>query len=91
MLSPLPYCDAVSRRVDTKTIKLIINEAFVASIGDIITDYNDLYCLFTCHVESRRVISYVYVNSFLCETFCAAILARTPWKKRFYISMGLSW
>ncbi len=30
-----------------KTIKPIINEAFVASSGDIITDYNDLYCLFT--------------------------------------------
>ncbi len=40
-------CDAVSRRKDTKTIKPIINEAFVASSGDIITDYNDLYCLFT--------------------------------------------
>ncbi len=45
--SPLPYCNAVSRRDDTKTIKPIINEAFVASSGDIITDYNDLYCLFT--------------------------------------------
>ncbi len=42
MLRPLPYCDAVSRRDDTKTIKPIINEAFVASSGDIITDYNDL-------------------------------------------------
>ncbi len=39
MLHPLPYCDAVSRRDDTKTIKPIINEAFVASSGDIITDY----------------------------------------------------
>ncbi len=45
MLRPSPYCDAVSRRDDTKTIKPIINESFVASIGDIITDYNDLYCL----------------------------------------------
>ncbi len=44
MLRPLPYCDAVSLRDDTKTIKPIINEAFVASSGDIITDYNDLYC-----------------------------------------------
>ncbi len=42
MLCPLSYCDAVSRRDDTKTIKPIINEAFVASSGDIITDYNDL-------------------------------------------------
>ncbi len=49
--APLPYCDAVSRRNDTKTIKPIINEAFVASSGDIITDYNDLYCLFA----TRRV------------------------------------
>ncbi len=47
MLRPSPYCDAVSWRDETKTIKPIINEAFVASSGDIITDYNDLYCLFT--------------------------------------------
>ncbi len=40
MLRPLLYCDAVSRRDETKTIKPIINEAFVASSGDIITDYN---------------------------------------------------
>ncbi len=30
MLRPLPYCDAVSRRDDTKTIKPINNEAFVS-------------------------------------------------------------
>ncbi len=42
-----PYCDGVSRRGETKTIEPITNEAFVASSGDIITDYNDLYCLFT--------------------------------------------
>ncbi len=47
MLRPSLYCDAVSRRDETKTIKSIINEAFVASSGDIITDYNDLDCLFT--------------------------------------------
>ncbi len=55
MLCPLPYCDAVSWRDETKTIKPIINEAFVASSGDIITDYNDLYCLFTLRVASHRV------------------------------------
>ncbi len=33
----------MSQRNETKPI----NEAFVASSGDIITDYNDLYCLFT--------------------------------------------
>ncbi len=38
-----------------KTIKPIINEAFVASSGDIITDYNDLYCLCTRRVASRHV------------------------------------
>ncbi len=31
------------------------NYAFVASSGDIITDYNDLYCLFTCRIASHRV------------------------------------
>ncbi len=55
MLRPSPYCDGVSRRDDTKTIKPITNEAFVASSGDIITDYNDLYCLFTCRVASRLI------------------------------------
>ncbi len=47
----LPYCDAVSQCDETKTIKPIINEAFVASSGDIITDYNDLYCLYTRRVN----------------------------------------
>ncbi len=32
MLHPLLYCDAVSRRDDTKTIKPIINEVIVLSI-----------------------------------------------------------
>ncbi len=53
--APLPYCDTVSQCDDTKTIKPIINEAFVASSGDIISDYNDLYCLFTLRVASCRV------------------------------------
>ncbi len=48
MLRPSPYCDGLSRRDDTKTIKPITNEAFVASSGD-------LYCLFTCRIASRRV------------------------------------
>ncbi len=39
----------------TKTIKPIINEAFVASSGEIITDYNDLYCLFMRCIASRHV------------------------------------
>ncbi len=45
MLRPSPYCNAMSRHDDTQKIKPIINEAFIASSGDIITDYNDLYCL----------------------------------------------
>ncbi len=55
MLRPSPYCDAVSRRDETKTIKPITNEAFVASSGDIITDYNDLDFFFTHRVASRLV------------------------------------
>ncbi len=55
MLHPLPYCDAVSwpfyslwsRCDETKTIKPTINKAFVAFSGDIMTDYSDLYGLFT--------------------------------------------
>ncbi len=38
-----------------KQLKPIINEAFVASSEDIITGYNDLYCLFTRRVASRCV------------------------------------
>ncbi len=44
-VTPLAVLWCMSRRDETKTIKPIINEAFVASSGDIITDYNDLYCL----------------------------------------------
>ncbi len=47
MLCPLPCCDAVSRRDETKTIKPTIHEAFVAFSEDIITYYNDSFCLFT--------------------------------------------
>uniref|UniRef100_A0A672RHS7 DNA (cytosine-5-)-methyltransferase n=1 Tax=Sinocyclocheilus grahami TaxID=75366 RepID=A0A672RHS7_SINGR len=43
------------KKEKTKTFKSIINEAFVASSGDIITDYNDLYCLFTRCVASHHV------------------------------------
>ncbi len=45
-------CPGATRQ---KTIKPIINEACVASSGDINNDYNDLYCLFTHCVASRRV------------------------------------
>ncbi len=48
-VTPLTVLWCVSRRDETKTIKPIVNEAFVASSEDIITDYNDLYCLFTKH------------------------------------------
>ncbi len=41
----------MSRRNDTKTIKPIINEAFVASSGDIIMDYNDLQYTVFLHVN----------------------------------------
>ncbi len=73
MLRPSPYCDAVSRRDDTKTIKPIINEAFVASSGDIITDYNDLYCLFKHYhvcicdrrIDKQQALLYTAQNSCL--------------------------
>ncbi len=42
-VTPLTYCDAVSWHDDTKTIKPIVNKAFVASVGH---NYW-LYCLFT--------------------------------------------
>ncbi len=60
MLRPSPFCDAVSRRDGTKTIKPIINQAFVASSEDIITDYNDLYCICMHRVASHSVnITYI--------------------------------
>ncbi len=54
MLRPSLYRDAVSRRDDTKTIKPITNETFVTSSGDIITDYNDLYCHYHVCICDRR-------------------------------------
>ncbi len=58
ILRPLPYCDAVSRRDETQTLQPIINKPFVASSGDIITDYIDLYCLSTVNITmSAFVIS----------------------------------
>ncbi len=61
--APLPYCDAVSWLDETKTIKPIINEAFVASSGDIITDYNELYCIFTCCIAHYHVCICVCRNT----------------------------
>ncbi len=55
ILRPSPYCDAQSRCDDIKTIKPIINEAFVASNGDIITDYNDFTVFLRVSVVSCRV------------------------------------
>ncbi len=37
------WCRVPGRRDETKTIKPIINEAFVASSEDTITDYNDSF------------------------------------------------
>ncbi len=45
----------MSRPDETKTMNPILNKAFVASSGDIITDYNDLYCIFMPRVASRCV------------------------------------
>ncbi len=59
MLRPSPYCDAVSRRDETKTIKPIINEAFVASSGDMITDYiksNQIKSLLLSHHHSTSAL-----------------------------------
>ncbi len=54
MLCPLPYCDAMSRCDETKTIKPTIDEAFVAFSEDIITDYNDSYGLKSLRSHSRN-------------------------------------
>ncbi len=57
MLRPPPYCDAVSRRDEIKTIKPIIIEAFVAFSEDIITNYNDLYCLLEAAPRKHNTMS----------------------------------
>ncbi len=67
MLRPSPYFDGVSWRDDTKTIKPTVNEAFVASSGDIITDYNDLYCLLTRRAASCRVNINMLMSAFVIE------------------------
>ncbi len=60
MLRPSPYCDAMSWHDDTKTIQHIINEAFVASSGGMVTDYSGL-CLFKhYHVCILGVARYMY-------------------------------
>ncbi len=55
MLRPLP-CVVMPcpGRDETKKIKPIIKEAFVASSGDIIMDYTDSYGLFTHHIMPRK-------------------------------------
>ncbi len=55
MLRPLPYCDAVSQHNDTTTIKTHYERGICCIQWDIITDYNDLYSLFTCCIALRRV------------------------------------
>ncbi len=55
------YQIVMPMRNETKTIKHIINEAFVASIGDIITDYNDLLSFYA----SRHV--YITTSAFVIE------------------------
>ncbi len=62
ILPPSLSCDAVSQRDDTKTIKPIINEAFVAFSEDLITDYNYVYCLFTHCVAPRK-----HYNVCICD------------------------
>ncbi len=65
MLHPLPYCDAASRRDETKTIKPTINEAFVAFSEDILSDYNDSYSLL-CVAPRKH------------NTMSAFVIAETP-------------
>ncbi len=79
MLRPSPYCDAVSWLDDTKTIKPIINKAFVASSGDIITDYNDLYCLF----QYIQYITNADMVMFVNITMSAFVIGETTNNKHY--------
>ncbi len=70
------YCDGLSQQDDTKTIKPNTNGAFVASSGDIITDYNDWSrCIAPCkhyHIcfcdqrnDTQQALLYAAQNSCL--------------------------
>ncbi len=83
MLRPSPYCDVVSWRDDTQTIKTHYKRAFVASSGDIITDYNDLYCLFTRRVASHRVN--ITMSAFVIGEMTNNKYYSTPLKTRVWI------
>ncbi len=65
MLRPLLYCDAVSRCDETRTIKPIIKEAFVAFSEEIITNYILTYTFF--YALSRGYI-----------TMSAFVIVETP-------------
>uniref|UniRef100_A0A673M0Y9 Leucyl-tRNA synthetase 1 n=1 Tax=Sinocyclocheilus rhinocerous TaxID=307959 RepID=A0A673M0Y9_9TELE len=60
---------------EIKTFKPIINEAFVASSEDIITDYNDLYYLFTTYTKGGN-------KPPAKPTHCTIYVAKTypPWQ-----------
>ncbi len=64
MLRPSPYCDAVSRRDETKTIKPIINEAYVAFSEDIAPrkHYNVCIC---DRRNDKQALPYTAQNSHL--------------------------
>ncbi len=44
------WCHVPTQRDQNNKPIIYTHKAFVASSGDIITDYNDLHCLFTCRI-----------------------------------------
>jgi len=73
-------------------IKLIINKAFVASSEDIITDYNDLYCLFMRYVSRIALRKYKTMSAFVIGEMTNNKRYSTPLKKlAFESSVANSW
>ncbi len=74
------WCHVPVRRDETKTIKPIINEAFVAFSEDIITDYNDSYSLFTHFAAPHK-------HNTIC-VFSAFVIVETAKQSLLYTSQN---
>ncbi len=80
MLRHSPCCHAVSWRDETKIIKPIINEAFVAFSEDIITDYNDSYGRFThCAAAHKHYTISAFVIVETPNNHCSTLLKTCVW------------
>ncbi len=93
MLRPLSYCDAVSRRDDTKNNKSHYKLGMCCiKWGVILTcwlDYNDLYCLFTRRATSHyvNITMSAFVIGETTSTFAAQCTHSNVWVELFWNSV----